>query len=446
MNILTPLTKLNNTVTEFAKKAVQGNVFIRNRKLPAATLIKTILNMQGNSLNKELYEAFNYQSRMTASAFVTARKKLSEDIFEDIFTAYNKTATTHKKLNGYRVFAIDGTDFHTPYSKDSEFVMPITKEGVKPYCLAHGNIMMDLMNQTYEDCIIEPSRYQDERAAAIKMLERANHNHKSLVIMDRGYTGYNVMEHLNRVPNMKYVIRSKTGYGAMKCILELPDKECDKEVELTITTRKKLANRNPDWYWLRAEPKRHNKETRSDSVHYQSWDFEETVTMKFRLCKFKINDEKSGKEVWEVLITNLDSIEFPLSKMKALYHMRWDIETSFRALKYDLGGVQFHSKKDVFIRQEIFAHLTMFNVVSRNRMEVEITKENTKHDYAIDFKMATVITRDYYKKCDFSEIIFEEMKHYLVPIRKERQFKRNLASKSVIYFTYRVAAQGIVIL
>lgn len=436
----TPITELNNIITEYAEKFSDGKKFSRRRKLPADTLIKTILNMQGNSLNKELYDAFDYKSRMTTASFIVARKKLKENIFEDIFKAFNKTTNNYRTLKGYRVFAIDGTDFHTPYSKESSFVMPLTKEGTKPYCLAHGNIMMDILNSTYEDCIIEPSCYQDERAAAIKMAERKDHSKKSLIVMDRGYTGFNVMEHFSRIPNTKYVIRSNVYTGTMNLIKDLPDKECDEEVELTLTTSGKLAKANPTWQRLRAEPKRHNKAERSKSTRYQSWDFEDVVTMKFRLCKFKINDENSGKEVWEVLITNLSKDEFSLVEMKDLYHMRWGIETSFRALKYDLGAVQFHSKKDEFIKQEIFAHLTMFNVVSCNRMSIEVKKESTKHEYAIDFKMATVITRDYFRKGIDSDIIFEEMQRYLVPIRKKRQYKRNLASKTVVYFTYRVAA------
>lgn len=43
------------------------NDFTRNRKLNAATTIKVTLNMQGNSLNIELIDAFpNLDDRMTA--------------------------------------------------------------------------------------------------------------------------------------------------------------------------------------------------------------------------------------------------------------------------------------------------------------------------------------------------------------------------------------------
>ena len=41
--------------------------------------------------------------------------------------------------------------------------------------------------------------------------------------------------------------------------------------------------------------------------------------------------------------------------------MRWGIETSFRNLKHTLGLLHLHAKKVEFVRQEIFAKLTMYN-------------------------------------------------------------------------------------
>ena len=35
-------------------------------------------------------------------------------------------------------------------------------------------------------------------------------------------------------------------------------------------------------------------------------------------------------------------------------------------MKYSLGGMHFHSKKDEAVQMEIYAHLIMFNAVARN--------------------------------------------------------------------------------
>ena len=60
----------------------------------------------------------------------------------------------------------------------------------------------------------------------------------------------------------------------------------------------------------------------------------------FRVVRFPISSND-----YETVITNLDSNDYPPSEIKKLYTARWGIESSFRALKYTLGMVNFHSKK-----------------------------------------------------------------------------------------------------
>lgn len=61
--------------------------------------------------------------------------------------------------------------------------------------------------------------------------------------------------------------------------------------------------------------------------------------------------------------------------------MRWGIETSFRDLKYTLGLVNLHGKRDAFAEQEIWAALTMFNFTSRIVREA-VVKQPTEGVYA----------------------------------------------------------------
>ena len=137
--------------------------------------------MQGNSLNAELLDAFsNLDERITASAYEQAKGKLKPEVFEHIFKEYNKTMYNSKLLDGkYRVFAIDGSDFTTPYNKDSAFVMNVLNgrprkdgETVKPYCQVHANLLYDIENRTYQDCILHPKSSANERDAAIDMLKQ----------------------------------------------------------------------------------------------------------------------------------------------------------------------------------------------------------------------------------------------------------------------------------
>lgn len=141
-------------------------------------------------------------------------------------------------------------------------------------------------------------------------------------------------------------------------------------------------------------------------------------------------------------MTNLGRQEFPLESMRELYHLRWGIESSFRKLKYDIGSLQFHSKQDRFVEMEIYAHLTMFNLVSLINAQAIAPQHNCKYQYTINFKMSCSIIRKRYKissdEANFLGILVR-IQRYVVPIRPGRKDKRNLKAKSAVYFMYRVA-------
>lgn len=75
----------------------------------------------------------------------------------------------------------------------------------------------------------------------------------------------------------------------------------------------------------------------------------------FRIARFKVSENS-----YETVITNLDRLLFSSEKLKELYHLRWGIEMSFRELKYTIGLTSFHAIKVDYIKQEIYARLTLF--------------------------------------------------------------------------------------
>lgn len=443
---------IDQTVANIGLYTKNPSDFTRNRKLNATTTIKVTLNIQGNSLTAELLDAFsNLDERMTASAYEQAKGKLKPEVFEHILKEYNKTMYNPKLLDGrYRVFAIDGSDFTTPYNAKSDFVMNVPNgrprkdgEPTKPYCQVHANLLYDIENRIYQDCILQPKSSANERNCAIDMLKRLDCG-KYIVIMDRGYDGFNMIETCNRLPNCHYVIRTKAGkFGGIREIANLPDKERDVEMAFRVTTSNRyyVTHKDTESLHLIQHAKKHYKETFSKNTKDRRWDFEQFCNVKCRVVKFRINNSDTGKEEWEVLLTNLNRFEFPIPRMKEMYHRRWDIETSFRELKYALGGINFHSKKDDFIKMELFAHFIMFNAVSRSIACVSVPQTNHKYPYAIDFKMACLIVRKYYRLHNEKppDEMFAEILAYTVPIRAGRSDKRNLKPKSAVWFVYRVA-------
>lgn len=456
-----PLDALNNVISDICGNIDQykknPSDFTRNRKLPVDQLIKTTLNMQGQSLEAELLKAYpDLDDRMTKSAYEQQKNKLKPEIFEDIFHQYNDTLEQPKTLdvvNSYRVLAIDGSDFNPPYQSKSEYAVTYTvgrpkKDGTdsKPFSQVHVNMLYNLMDKTYQDAVLQPRSQMDERDAAITMLKRLDNSTPFIVIMDRGYDGFNMIETLNRIENCNYIIRTKAGACGIKEIQNLPDEECDTEMEFEITASRTFfrawRDEKPHLKYMR-HSMRHYKEDRSKNGDNKRWDFEQHCFVKCRVVKFRINDPDTGLPEWEVLITNLNRFEFPLEKMKELYHLRWGIETSFLNLKYAIGAVQFHSRKDDFIKMELFAHFTMFNVVSRCINQTSVPQNRShKHTYAIEFKMAVAVVRKYFRKHNLTpyNLLFAEILQYRIPVRPNRKdTRKTIKPKSAVWFVYRVA-------
>jgi hypothetical protein len=156
----------------------------------------------------------------------------------------------------------------------------------------------------------------------------------------------------------------------------------------------------------------------------------------FRVVRFAISEN-----TYEVIITNLTEKEFPAEKIKEIYHLRWGIETSFRELKYAIGLTSFHSKKAVYILQEIFARLTMYNFCEIITNHVVIQQEGRKYSYQVNFTMAISICLHYFKcKNGVSSPNVEALiQKNILPVRNGRKDPRKVRTKSSVSFIYRVA-------
>ncbi len=161
--------------------------------------------------------------------------------------------------------------------------------------------------------------------------------------------------------------------------------------------------------------------------------------MKFRVVRFMLN---TGE--YETLITSLKrgSDGFSLKELKELYHARWGIETAFRELKYGVGLVNLHGRKDEFVRQEIYAAMIMSNFCSRIASQVVVQQQKKNiHEYKVDMKMAIFLCREFFAagQADGAKLM-RDIARYTEPVRPGRADERNIKAKSWSGFTYRVAA------
>ena len=171
--------------------------FIRNTPMNFANTVTAILQMGGQSLGKELYNFMKPSGRtITTSAFVQQRVKLLPETFDYAFHDFNDRTMREydtQRYNGYKVYAVDGSDVIFATNPLSEAYMKTQK-----YNMYHMNALYDLMNHTYRDLIIEPKPAHSEPRSCWRMAERSLRGEKCIIIGDRGYGGANLFEHLNR--------------------------------------------------------------------------------------------------------------------------------------------------------------------------------------------------------------------------------------------------------
>lgn len=407
-----------------------GRDFTRNRKITFESVIKLLLSMGGNSIYKELLDYFGYDTNTAStSAFIQQRDKVLPFAFEFLLNEFTNSFKNHRTYSGYRLFAVDGSKLnisHNPNDSDTYFQ---TSPNAKGYNLLHLNAMYDLLSKLYIDVCIQPEKKKNEFRALTDMVDRSRIDENVIVIADRGYESYNVFAHIEQ-KGWKYIIRVKdiNSNGILSGLKFPAADEFDKEIKLTLTKKQTKE--------VKAHPELYKFVPKNSTFDYLDLHKNKFYDISFRILRFKISEN-----TYESIITNLDVANFPAKKLKALYHMRWGIETSFRELKYALGLTSFHSKKVDYITQEVFARLIMYNFCEIITLQVIIKQKSTKHGYQVNFTVAIQICRHFFR-C-FGNIrppnVEALIQKNVLPIRKGRKDPRKIRYRTAVSFNYRVA-------
>ncbi|MFM9282476.1 IS4 family transposase [Paenibacillus jiagnxiensis] len=407
--------------------------FTRKKKLSFETVMELLISMGGNSIYKELLESQGYDvNTATTSAFVQQRNKILPSAVECLFHKFTQSYTDIKDYRGYRLLAIDGSDLHIatdPTDTDTYFQ---SQPNTKGFNLLHLNAAYDLCNRLYVDAIVQPRRLCNEGRALAAMVDRSPIKGKTIAIADRGFESYNNFAHLER-KGWNYVIRVKdVNSSGILSSLRLPaDGEFDRDVHLILTRKQtKEVKAHPEMY----------KFLPSNST-FDFLDLRENLfyPLSFRVVRFVL---PSGD--YETVITNLSAIDFPPDDIKSIYHMRWSIETSFRALKYTVGLTNFHAKKQESITQEIFARMIMYNFAEMMTSHVVISQMDKRHPYHVNFTVAVHVCRRFLRSRDDEpppdvEALIRKNILPIRPIRPGQKNTRKIRWKSVVSFVYRVA-------
>ena len=392
--------------------------------------------MEGGNLTNELMKRFGCRADVvSASAFVQQRSKILPEAFETLFRLFvEETAGSHL-YNGYRLFAVDGSDIQIPANpQDTESYFP-GSNGQHPYNLLHLNAMYDLLQRTYVDAIIQKRHRYDECRSLVDMVDRSSVKQPVIIIADRGYESYNVLAHIQE-KGWYFVIRVKdSSSNGLAAGLDLPFTETfDFPIHMSLTRKqtnevKQLCKQRNNYKYV---PHSHpfdylpqKCKNHLPAVFYQ---------LPFRVLRFPITENS-----FETLVTNLPAETFSPAELKKLYALRWGIETSFRELKYTVGLLHFHAKKTEHILQEIFARLTMYNFSELITSHVIIQKQNRMYTYKANFSVAVHVCRQFFlgnaSPLDVEALIARNVS----PIRPGRSRPRVLSAKNAVSFIYRVA-------
>ena len=402
------------------------------RKLDFKEDMKILLVCGAASMKKELYEYFDYDvETVSLPGFIRSRAKIKEEAFKELMDRMNKAYPCDKKYMGYRLLSVDGCDLTIPTDRNDKetYEQYINERGFNNY---HLNCLFDLMNHRYIDNITQTLKKKNEIEAMWTMAERYN-GEKAIFIADRNYATFNNMEHIKKTGH-KFLIRAKdihSGTSLLKSFRSLPKQgEFDEDVHITFTKRQTNE--------IKAHP-----ETYKIIVSNQRFDFLDSENhfydADYRVVRIKID---GSNEEYESLITNLDRKIFPAEEIKKLYKLRWDIEVSYRHLKYSVELNALHSKRRDFIRQEIWARLVMFNIstiIIDYVTDHKLTKKERRLEYKVNITMAVFFTKHFMTirkggdPPDLESLIAKE----ILPVRDDRHYTRNVRSQGFVSFGYR---------
>lgn len=403
--------------------------FTRKRKIDFENLLRIIITSAGKSMNKELLDYFDFSVETpSVSAFSQQRSKVLPDAFDFMFREFTKnTPRVDNLYNGYRLLACDGSNLTiTTNPHDAETYQISNQYGTVSNHL-HLNALYDLLNRNYVDVNIQTLSERNEFRACTKMIDHSPYNEKVILIADRGYENYNIFAHAIE-KGWGFVIRGKDiNSNGIASGLNFPEKDIfDTSVTLTLTRSQAMAKKKKGYKFMPT----------IQTFDYAPAYSKREYNISFRVVRFPISEDK-----YELLITNLDRNEFPISKLKELYHMRWGIETSFRELKYAIGLTSFHSKKVDYIKQEIYARLLLYNYCEMITTYVIETRKEGNKKYQVNFTLAIYICREYLRnKRDLRPPDIElQINRNTLPIRNGRSDPRKVKAQTSVSFLYRVA-------
>ena len=280
--------------------------------------------------------------------------------------------------------------------------------------------------------MVQPIRKKNEFRALCTLIDR----HPTvpdiipIFIADRGFHSLNVFAHA--IEHHSYFMIRATDIKMQRLLgIDLPADQSSFDIQV----RRILTRSNSKKKRLHPElADQYKFICREVAFDYIDPEKQPEYPIDLRVLRFKISEDG-----YENIITNLPPEEFPVDKIKQLYHLRWGIETSFRELKHVIGAGNFHSKNREYIEMEVWARLLLYNFCSIITGHVVIHRRGKKHQLQVNYSVA-------YKACHYFLRLHNGesppdieglIEKNTLPIRPDRKYARQHRFRVPVSFTYR---------
>ena len=403
-----------------------GKDMTRHRDCTFSDTILTIMDFSMNRLNTELFHFFADKSKNipSKSALCQQRKKLNGKLFPHLMKSFYDAFPTSNKYKGYTLIAVDGTDINLPTDRKDEIYRVKQARSDNYFFQMHLNVLYNICDNRFHSIITQPRPQMNEQAAFCQLVDKGDFDEKTIFIADRGYVSLNTLAHLTERKKL-FLIRAKKPETTASLLYKLiyTEHETDQSITVSVTRSKRNINK----YKLSCY-----KIVRKSRVFepIPVGDYDTVYRLPLRVVCIQLD---SG--TYEYLITNLPADKFTASDLKTLYHMRWNIETSFRNLKYALALVYLHSVNRDFIIQEIYAKLILYNFASLLHRYAEKAKRapkgKNKYSYKISFIDTVPVAQMLLKRKISNKIIKALLLKHMTAIRDKVSWPRSVRSQSV---------------
>jgi hypothetical protein len=384
----------------------------RQRNMPVSDILACTLAKKGLSAVMELRQYFQSADKVEQTVskqdYFKQRQKLNPEVFRLLNRNYLKRfygGHEAKEWKGHLVMAVDGSRAEIPNSQENREVYgeSINKYG-KQVARANISALHDVLNRFILDIGIHHYRDSEieEARAHIGILKETVGDRPVLIMFERNYASLEFMDFLEKA-GVKYLIRLHAGdYKGERALMRGNDEEV--ELAHTALRLRHIWEKSPE----RAQELAKGKSSRVRIV--------KTVLANGEQAAFATNLKEGTR-----------------GEILRLYRKRWSIEQKYHTLKNKLKFESVTGKASVYVAQDFWAQMLVYNIVqdlimsAEHRAAKKAKKKRLKYEIRINENIAIGLFKEQFVKLIMEEndtvkdAIFKrmlsDMERYIVPVR-----------------------------